>query len=252
MSRSHPRKSSKSSKSKKSKGVTINAQSGTTGITHVFPDVEVFEKLAQDLESKATVDRTIRLAKSLNFWHWLIGRSITLQPTHVLNKPIFRICFNGYHPLDIAGSLAAGGRFNVGGAQVHNAFPVDMAACIYGADSQQCALDEVGKMTGSTEIYELTPTQPLMIWDLLAVINTLDNRSVITDSVKQIVDDSPMNGAWVLQKFPAVSQLLAHRLRAIGGSGLVYPSTKSKNGFVYAIFVTDNKDARLKFQARKV
>src|ERR1700735_5301086 len=104
---------------KKMNPVAVNVLSSATGLTHFFSDLAGFEKIARDLEQKSATERTIRLAHSLRFWSWLTGRSITTQPTHQLKTPIFRICFSGFDPLDVSGSLACGGRFNVGGAQMH-------------------------------------------------------------------------------------------------------------------------------------
>ncbi len=182
------RRSSKHSKTRKTKRTkktaitAINVKSEATGITHVFPDVEVFEKLLVDLEQKVTLERTLALGRSIQFWNWLSGRSLISEPTYTLESEIYRICFDGYDPLEVSGSLACGGRFNVGGAQKSTSFPtIEMAACVYGADTEKWAMDEAGSLIRSPELYKLKPIKPLLLWDLSVVINELDDQMSFFD-----------------------------------------------------------------------
>src|SRR5438105_4916148 len=93
------------------------------------------------------------LEESLAFLNWLNQCKPQIgQPAIKWKKPVYRIVYGGYHPLAIAGSLAAGGRFNIGGAQVSALFPnFSMRACLYAASSLNCAHKEAGNLIGKSQ-----------------------------------------------------------------------------------------------------
>jgi hypothetical protein len=122
---------------------------------HLYKYVERYKK---DLED------------SLAFLDWLHKHSPQIrQPTVKWKKAVYRIVYCDYHPLAIAGSLAAGGRFNIGGAQVSSLFPnLSMKPCLYAASSLSCARKEAGKLIGLPQEYELSPLRVLYLWNLKA------------------------------------------------------------------------------------
>jgi RES domain-containing protein len=190
------------------------------------------------------------LEESLAFLDWLYHhKPPLLKPTVEWQKSVYRIVYGGYNPLSVAGSLAAGGRFNVGGAQVSPLFPnFSMHACLYAASSLSCARKEVGELTAAIEAYELKPKDSLLLWDLCAII---ENHLPYTD-LREIIDTAPLAARWELQKVPKISQILAHHLRQLGGHGLIYPSTKDRRQTILAFFIKDDADAMERFSAHRL
>lgn len=151
------------------------------------------------------------LQESLTFLDWLNKHPPSIEnPTIAWTRSIYRIVYGDYHPLAIAGSLAAGGRFNIGGAQASHLFPnFSMRACLYAASSLNCARKEAGEIQGFSQEYCLKPIQALYLWDLKDLIK---NR-ISYPKIKEIIEKSPLAARWELQKVPKISQILAHYLR---------------------------------------
>lgn len=185
------------------------------------------------------------LDDSLAFLDWLKKTEpLNSSPTVSWNKEIYRIVYGGYHPLSIAGSLAAGGRFNIGGAQVSALFPnFTMRACLYAASHLNCAKKEAGEWSAMGQEYCLKPKKSLKLWDLEALIE----KEFLYKSLKEIVDASPLAARWELQKVPKISQILGHYVRQKGGDGLIYPSTKDPKHQILAFFIEDDQHAEKAF-----
>lgn len=189
------------------------------------------------------------LEESLAFISWLKQYSLIGQPTVKWKKAVYRIVYGNYNPLAIAGSLAAGGRFNIGGAQVSSLFPnFSMKACLYAASSLNCARKEAGEIRGLSQEYELKPLRVLYLWDLKLLID----QQISYQGIREIINDSPLAARWELQKVPKVSQILAHYLRQFGGDGLIYPSTKDRRQNILAFFVKDDAQTHQLFSARQI
>lgn len=157
--------------------------------------------------------------------------------------------YGNYHPLTIAGSLAAGGRFNIGGAQVSHLFPnFSMRACLYAASTLNCARKEVGEIQGLSQEYCLKPIQTLHLWDLKNLIK----NHISYPKIKEIIEKSPLAARWELQKVPKISQILAHYLRQHGGDGLIYPSTKDPKQNILAFFIKDDTHAQQIFSFKQI
>lgn len=186
------------------------------------------------------------LEQSLSFLSWLNQNVLNPDPPSIeWKKPVYRIVYGGYHPLAIAGSLASGGRFNIGGAQVSALFSnFSMRACIYAASNLECARKEAGELRGMPQEYKLTPARSLFLWD----VKMLLEKKINYPGLKEIIDASPLAARWELQKVPKVSQILAHYFRQIGGDGLIYPSTKDPKHKILALFIKDDLDAQKLFE----
>lgn len=166
------------------------------------------------------------------------------KPSIKWKRSVYRIVYGGYNPLSIAGSLAAGGRFNIGGAQVSSLFPnFSMRACLYAASTINCARKEVGEMRGITQEFEIKPNRTLHLWDL----NKIIDQHIVYPNIRDFIDESPLAARWELQKIPKISQILAHYLRQIGGDGLIYPSTKDRRDNILAFFIKDDVEAQKLF-----
>jgi hypothetical protein len=190
------------------------------------------------------------LEKSLAFLSWLNQYSPQIgDPTVGWGKAVYRIVYGGYHPLAIAGSLAAGGRFNIGGAQISSLFPnFSMRACIYAASSLECARKEAGEIRGLPQEYNLKPRRTLYLWNLKLIID----QHIPYPGLSESVEASPLAARWELQKVPKVSQILAHYVRQYGGDGLIYPSTKDRRQNIIAFFIKDDAQAQELFSIAQI
>jgi hypothetical protein len=227
---------------------SLQVQSKKSGLTHHIDDFEGFEKFAESILQKFKTDNQLQLAQSLKFQEAV--SAISLDATFLKTYDqleSYRICFNGLEPLSIAGNLACGGRFNIGGAQKSEHFDHEMAACIYVASSIECAKAETGPHR-NPEVYELSLLKSVKLWDVRSLLIALEN----SESLIAAIDKSPFNMQWSLQKFPTPSQILGSALRKIGGDGILYPSTKHEGGIVFGFFVKDETDANSKFKATRI
>lgn len=124
---------------------SLQVQSRKSGLTHHIDDFDGFEKFADSILQKFKTDNQLQLAQSLKFQEAVNAISLDTSFLKSYDRLVsYRICFDGLKPLSIAGSLACGGRFNVGGAQKSEHFDHDIAACIYVASSIECAKAETG------------------------------------------------------------------------------------------------------------
>lgn len=227
---------------------SLQVKSKKSGFIHHIEDFGKIEKVADSILKKFALDNRLQLAQSIKFYEAI--QRISLDKKFLTSFPqlkSYRICFGGLEPLSIAGNLACGGRFNVGGAQkTSDPFPFEMFACIYTASSLDCAKAETG-LHKNSEIYEVSLLNPVELWDVRALLAATENADGFISAVEQ----SPFNMQWCLQKFPTPSQILGATLRNIGGEGIVYPSTKHKDSFVYGFFVKDDADAILRLKATR-
>jgi hypothetical protein len=193
---------------------------------------------------------TIEVESALDFLEWLQSQTFDLgHPSIPWAQPGFRIVYGDLDPLSIAGSLAAGGRFNIGGAQVNHFFSLmKMEACLYAASSLKCAKKEVGEPLGNARFFALKPQQTLYLWDLRHLILNIFHYK----DLEAHVNGSPLAAIWRYQKVPKISQLIASFLRKQGGDGLAYPSTKDPLGQVLAFFVKDDKQTHQLFKASEL
>jgi hypothetical protein len=230
------------------KRVILAATSSKTGITHIFGDTSHFEKEIKILQRSKRDQEFKDTVNSLSFFNWLTQQTLSMGPSVSWNDSLYRLVYNGFSPTSIMGSLADGGRFNVGGAQLNSLFPsVNKAGCLYLASSIQCCYAEAAPPYGNPEKCELTPKKSLLLWDLSQVIQGL-NRPGLEDLVKS----SPMEALWSYQKIPMIPQLLAMHLRALGGDGLVYPSTKDPSANNFAFFFRTDAESEQAFTVKKL
>jgi RES domain-containing protein len=193
---------------------------------------------------------TIEVDDALRFLEWLQNQTFDLgKPTIEWEQPAYRIVYGDLNPLSIAGSLAAGGRFNIGGAQANHFFSqLPMEAALYAASSIECAQKEAGAPLGNARFFSLHPHHPLQLWDLHSIIcNHLHYQDLETH-----VNASPLAAIWKYQKVPKLSQLLGSFLRKKGGDGLVYPSTKEPTGTVLSFFARDDASMHRLFRTEEI
>lgn len=187
--------------------------------------------------------------ESLDFLEWYLAQTHDFgAPTIEWEEDVYRIVYGGYDPLSVEGTLAAGGRFNIGGAQVNHLFPnFSMQACLYAASTLECARKEAGKPLGNAQEYVLRPTVSFKLWDLKSLLSKLSYPHL-----KFLIDSTPLAAQWKIQKTPKVSQILASFLRKQGGDGLIYPSTKDRRGKVLTFFAKDTESIKKHFTVKRL
>jgi len=227
------------------------AQSNKTNIAHIFANPNAWEK---DIEAfaRSYQDRISQdLLKTVPFWIWLQKQSKPDKSCEISwTSPLHRIVFGGLDPLSVAGSLATGGRYNVGAAQQVNLQElqnVPMQAALYGGDSIDCSKAEAGSFLQNAQIYEITPNRQLSLWDLQKAISTY-----AWPDLQTLVEGEPFNKLWKLQKTPAISQLFGSFLRSAGCDGILSRSTKYPQGNVITIFLKDDNESKNLFNSKLV
>lgn len=168
-----------------------------------------------------------------------------------INKSLYRLTFGGCSPFDIAGNLADGGRFNIGGAQGAIAgkfFKMKKSACIYCATSIACTKAET-QFSQNADIFQLQPKRPLTLIDLEKTAINFPGYS----NLKNDLDTSPLSAKWSLQSVPTISHLFATYLRdSFDFDGVFYPSTKYAGCKNIAIFIPQGKTGAHFFKKKKL
>lgn len=191
------------------------------------------ERYLRDREKARRQKETRDLAESLDFLDWLKKqKSLSFGADVSWKAPVYRLMYGGAPPLSIMGSFGAGGRFNLGMAQMSAHFPnLKPQACLYAASTLECCFAEAQPPYGKPQEYQLVPHCSFMLWDMQKVL-----RHYGDPVLERRILDSPLDAIWSHQKVPMTSQLLAVGLRRIGGDGIIMPSTKRMNDSNIAFF----------------
>lgn len=231
------------------KKLEINAVSKKTGIAHRFLDVDVWNKVVRDFEQKPKARERTDLLNGLAFFDLLEKNPCTdLKPNVKWGKHTYRIATVNRDPLSVAGSLADGGRFNIGGSQQHPLFKhVRKGACLYAASTLECALAEAGKMMGTSIKYRPTPKKRFNLWDLSDVISHLQ-----VHQLEEQIAATPIEAFWGFQKVPLIPQLLANHLRNLGGDGIVYKSIQMPSAQNLAFFFDTDAQCASAFKCEPI
>ncbi len=211
----------------KNYSLELNTPKGLDSLVHRFDQNKIGHETQKFIESS-------------KFWQQISELSFgsTIQRSFEAVK-CYRIVSGKINPLSIIGSKMHGGRFNVGTPQLRPApefSGVTVHSSVYGAETVECALAESGTPPPiNYKAYELRSKKALMLWDLAELIKTVE-----WPNLKSAIEENPVGAAWVFQKVPTLSQLLAYRLRSLGGDGLFYPSTKKLHNKIYSFFIPDD------------
>lgn len=234
---------------KAKKSTTLHATSNETGLRHSFTNVEGWEQYSKDITRAKFQKEHEELLHVLPFHNFLENYSQSLK-AHLkkFEAPVFRFANPLYKPTTIVGSISDGGRFNIGGAQVRAEFStLNKAGCLYTASSKECAIAEAAIPHGVLRLYKLSPKKSFLLWDLNAVINILNYPNLL-----DLVKASDGEALWVYRKLPAVPQILATKLRSIGGDGITFESTKLSGHTNIAFFFATDEDASNSFDVTEI
>lgn len=234
---------------KQKKTATLHATSNGTGLRHSFKDIAGWEQYSQDKATDKARKIQDELLQSLPFFEYLdkFTRDLSshLKP---FQRDVFRFANPMYTVTSIAGSLGDGGRFNIGSAQMIPEFPtLTKAGCLYVASSAECALLEAVKPHGVLKMYKLAPKKSFQLWDLNSVITDIGYPNLL-----ELVKTSGGEALWTYRKTPAIPQILAVRLRNIGGDGILFESTKLSGHSNIAFFFKTDAEADAAFDVQQI
>lgn len=217
----------------------LKVKSQQTPLEVEFSNIDALEKIAESYVEKQKQVSKSDLLRVLPFWNWLKGQQAPPQDAlTVFKAPLYRIVFNGFDPISIAGSLADGGRYNVGGVQqidIPGTLTVSKEGALYLADSVQCAQAEAGDFLQNAEYYKIELTRELNLWDVEKLVGHFS-----WPGLAEALNLHPYGMKWSLQKVPTISQLLAHQVRKLDCDGLISGSTKHGDGKVVTLFLLDD------------
>lgn len=225
---------------KKKAQTDLLATSKKTGIQHTFGNLHGWEQVIEQYEQKAKMQKT-QLVSSLHFYQWLEKQTIVKSTCiKAFTDPGFRFANPRYGPIAIAGSLAYGGRFNIGGSQMDSNFPtLNIFGCLYFTSSDTCAKEEAAKPIGVHKLYKIIPNKTLSLWDLDKVIQNLEYPNLL-----DLVRASHGEKIWAYQKIPTESQILGYKLKTLGCDGVLFESTKLKGHFNVGLFYDNDPQAQ--------
>lgn len=228
---------------------TLHATSNGTGLRHSFKNLEGWEDYSRDIIIAKVQKEEEELLRVSPFHSFLESQNLDAKKylvTH--NGSVFRFANPLYSPTTIVGSISDGGRFNVGAAQVRADFPsLNKAGCLYTASSKDCALAEAAIPHGTLKMYELSPKKTFEIWDLAAVIAHLNYPNLL-----DLVKASDGEVLWIYRKLPAIPQILAMKLRSIGGDGIKFESTKASGHSNVAFFFKTDQESSAAFDCKVI
>lgn len=234
-------------KKKKAARTTLKVISRRTGLTHHINDVSQLEKLTAIYETKYNSKQKADIGTAAGFDSFISKQVITTRPDYIFKGKAYRVVSPNVKPLSVSGSLADGGRFNIGGAQLTPLFPhLKKWSALYSSETLTCALQEAQKPLGQVTKCELLykGEKEIILWDLKKVITELN-----FPNLDQILKETPVEAIWGYQKIPKPSQVLAHYLMKIGGDGIVFESTKSPAHLNFTFFFWDDDAAKETFSA---
>ena len=175
-----------------------------------------------------------------------------LQKQAPLNFQKFKTSFKDilyrisvYSPISVTRNLAYGGRYNIGGSQLHKLINIEPFPALYLATDLQCAIDEYthGTPLCSNDIkYALTPSRRFQLWNIDKIIKS-PNFSHLNDLIYQ----GPIFNSWGYCKVPMHSQILGFWLKQTGGDGVIFRSTKNPKSSCIALFIDNDLEAESLF-----
>lgn len=217
-------------------------------IVHKFDFKSIYE-LVKHLISSENTRNLKQTYHSLSFLRLLNKQTALTFDTFKVdfNDPLYRI--TPFHPTSISGSLAYGGRFNVGGSQLNKLIGIKPFAALYLSTDLQCAEDEYtqGTPLGPNDIkYALAPSRTFELWDVEKVIQFLN-----FPNLSNLINQGPIFNSWGYCKVPMQSQILAFWLKKIGGDGILFKSTQDPDSYCLALFAKDNEESEALFSQVK-
>lgn len=197
-----------------------------------------------------------RLVESRFFYDQILSK-INFNPNWIknYNNPIYyrRVC-EMFDPLDIAGSLSDGGRFNIGGSQASTKYselfkPIGQKqACLYFAENPKIARIEFGDidmLNSSALSYKIT-LKSIEVINLIELDLVLNDISTQFTNVAQNLNNYSINAKWGDIKYPEVTQILGHWLKYYSkgkAHGIRFKSSKDQNYYNICFYLKDTRQS---------
>ena len=162
-----------------------------------------------------------------------------------IKGPLYRV--TNREPLSIGGSLAYGGRFNIGGSQSHSLIGIAPFSALYASTNLECSVREYrrSRPLGPNDIqYKLVLSKPLMLWDVEKAVEEL-----AFSKAEKIIHQGPLFHAWNYCKVPMPSQILGFWLKSIGGDGICFKSTQMPTARCIALFIRNTNHIKNVFSS---
>lgn len=208
--------------------------------THGFSNADMIF-----LQRQLIINAALKDASEINF-------SLQLQQILQNSNPLFssitespkawRIVPPGQSAkaLDPTNTIGAGGRVNIGFAQVSSHFAMNAFGGIYCSKEKKTAIQEyLSSGPGSYEVVKLThkSKKSVEMLDLDQLVASIDQLIPVA-SLAATVSQIPNNARWAMQKFPLASQILGEWMfkNKKSADGIRFSSTKSTGGINFFLF----------------
>lgn len=240
----------------------------TGDCVHVFDEMATLEIITAEDRHRFIEEATIKNQASRLYQQ---VKELTVEQTWITIQPwsdfkAYRGVWGATLPLDMTGTVACGGRLNVGGAQVcysYDSLCARASSGLYMSDSIDTVFAELGLPSPQSApglklptLYELKKTSPggeLRLFDLDTVVADLGSKIISAVPIQAMFDASPISAEWKLQKTPAPIQLLAQWLRASGlADGISARSVKKPDGLNFFLFFDSMNSPQEKLSAVQV
>ena len=229
--------------------------------SHIFNESEIInfiklEEYSEYLEQKNQTQMADNLSKQLEL---IIPKNDWILSIKKSSFNGIRAIYGNYDPLDIAGTLADGGRLNIGGAQQQSKKYKKMAG-LYFADSVETALQELSLPIATNIVLPIfyqvefkDKKETLKLFNLDNVLLDLDKIITLPSNISTLCSSSPFAGNWGDQKIPAPSQIVGQWLRNLSlCEGITFRSTKNSSGFNYFLFLKDTNSAKINLKSKVI
>jgi hypothetical protein len=232
---------------------------GTSHSLHIFDDPawllnkeqvlqwNAFLEALRIMELGSQFDKQLQKLKPRQSWQR------KLDATH-----FFRVVDGNYSPISISGTLASGGRFNVGGAQARPEFPqLKKAAGLYVSTTIELAQAEYDAPGipgfGARRFRLADKRKTIRVFDLDKVVQWLHSKITIFPKPLTDVIGDPMAGSWEFVKYPRPSQILGHWLRKTkNAEGIIWRSVHHSNGENVFLFFKDEREVEGLLSAEQI
>ena len=244
----HSKKLSKATKPKTRTDLVVK----TPQNTHLFRDASSLKHFISSCKTRDTLAHLFLEDLAHDVYSQLLKIQFDVSCVVKINKfRGYRVVFAKYDPLDISGTLASGGRFNIGGAQHTNKLGNigKMQGGLYFAASAEAALAEAALPPGiDRKVFRIESNTTNIEWTFVDVEKAgkfLDSKLTLTKSASSYLREPAIAAQWGLIKQPTVSQVIGQWLRTRSGSdGLIFESTKNMDSSAYFIFFETTNDAK--------
>ena len=231
------------SRTTKKKAAVISVKKHKDGLFIQITNPKELTKLIDTINASNLTDELRQLITSQSFWDWLKKEKCNFDTYKIAwNSDIYRVSNAHFKAYSVAGSIADGGRLNIGGSQQRQEFKeLKKFGALYFSDDINTAVAEAsagGPLGPEDKKYKVKLRKSFDLWDYDKVVDSLDYQGI-----KEIVKSSPVSALWGTCKVPMPSQIIAFWLKTFGGDGFIFESTKVSDSKNIVLIFKDDTDA---------